>query len=110
MHVLSRFFLAQDQSTLCKEIRLLNFCRELEPQLSLFSGPSLADPIKLDINPELKNMINSDSASAPVYQPTKPVTAPVKTFEPKAKREKRSYRPLINDTIERIVIMKWPAT
>ena len=52
---------------------------------SLFpSGPSLAEPINLDINPDLKNMINSDSSSPhqPVYQPTKPVAAPIKTFEP----------------------------
>ena len=54
-----------------------------KPLTNFFLGPNLAEPIKLDINPELKNMINSDN-STPVYQPsaTKPVSAPVKTFEP----------------------------
>ena len=55
-------------------------------RLLFFLGPNLAEPIKLDINPELKNMINSDN-STPVYQPaTKPVSAPVKTFEPSKER------------------------
>jgi len=47
------------------------------------SGPNLAEPINLDINPDLTNMINSDSHHQPVYQPAKPVAAaPIKTFDP----------------------------
>lgn len=81
-----------DQSTfLCKEIRIWLFLSisarssngKLETNFAFPSGPNLAEPINLDINPDLTNMINSDSHHQPVYQPAKPVAAaPIKTFDP----------------------------
>ena len=57
-------------------------------------GPNLSEPIKLDINPELQSMINSNQPTGPVYQPPKVAPPPqkpaVKTFSP----EPKSFSPV----------------
>jgi len=71
-----------------------SFIKAVKPPSANPSGPNLSEPIKLDINPELQSMINSNQPTGPVYQPPKVAPPPqkpaVKTFTP----EPKSFSPV----------------
>jgi len=70
-----------------------SFIKAVKPPSANPSGPNLSEPIKLDINPELQSMINSNQPTGPVYQPPKvavPQKPAVKTFSP----EPKSFSPV----------------
>jgi len=78
-----------------------SFIKAVKPPSANPSGPNLSEPIKLDINPELQSMINSNQSTGPVYQPPKvapPQKPAVKTFSPEPPQAK-SFSPVYQSPV-----------